>query len=50
MERIESEEFRKRVGICKIIDKARESRLRWYGHIVRRGEDSMIRKAHHLNR
>ena len=26
----------------------RESRLRWYGHVVRRDEDSMIRKAHDM--
>ena len=48
MERIESEEIRRRVGICKIVDKARESRLRWYGHVVRRDENSMIRKAHDM--
>ena len=48
MERIESEEIRKRVGVCKITDKARESRLRWYGHVARRDEDSLIRKVHDM--
>ena len=48
MERIESDEIRKRVGICKITDKARESRLRWYGHVRRRDDDSLIRKAFDL--
>ena len=48
MERIENQEIRKRVGVCKITDKARESRLRWYGHVARRDEDSWIRKAHDM--
>ena len=48
MERIESEDIRKRVGVCKITDKARESRLRWYGHVARRDEDSLIRRAHDI--
>ena len=45
MERIESEDIRKRAGVCKITDKARESRMRWYGHVVRRDEDDLIRSA-----
>ena len=48
MERIESEEIRKRLGVCKITDKARESRLRWYGHVVRSDEASMIRKVYDM--
>ena len=34
LERIESEDIRKRAGVCKITDKACESRMRWYGHVV----------------
>ena len=45
MERIESEDIRKRAGICKITNKARENRMRWFGHVVRRDEDDWIRKA-----
>ena len=45
LERIESEDIRKRAGVCKITDKACESRMRWYGHVVRRDENNLIRKA-----
>ena len=36
-ERIMSEDIRKRVGVCKITEKVREARLRWYGHVERSG-------------
>ena len=45
MERIESEDIRKRARVCKIRDKARESRMRWYGHVVQRDDDDLIKSA-----
>ncbi|XP_063537559.1 uncharacterized protein LOC134746917 [Cydia strobilella] len=31
--------------IAPIIDKVKERRLRWYGHVLRRPEDHMVRAA-----
>ncbi|MEL6606600.1 MAG: hypothetical protein AAFP20_25775 [Cyanobacteria bacterium J06614_10] len=32
-------------GICNIIEKAREARLRYYGHVYRREDDEPVKKA-----
>ena len=45
MERRESEDIRKMCGICSIKEKAREARLRYYGHVVRRDDDEPVKKA-----
>jgi len=31
-------------GVCCIIDKIRESRLRWYGHVQRREDDHCVKR------
>ncbi|EYC20669.1 hypothetical protein Y032_0021g355 [Ancylostoma ceylanicum] len=43
-DRIRNEKIRKRFGIAPIADKLRETRLRWYGHVLRANDDT-IRKV-----
>lgn len=45
LERRESEDIRKMCGIGNIREKAREARLRYYGHIIRRDDDEPVKKA-----
>ena len=45
LERRQSEDIRKMCGICSIREKAREARLRYYGHICRRDEDEPVKRA-----
>ena len=45
LERKESQDIRRMCGICNVIEKAREARLRYYGHIIRREEEEPIRRA-----
>ena len=44
-ERRESQDIRRMCGICNVIEKAREARLRYYGHVVRREEEEPIKKV-----
>jgi hypothetical protein len=37
-----NEEIR-RCGVVDITEKVREARLRWYGHIIRRDEEELVR-------
>ena len=37
-------DIRKAVGVTNIMDKVREDRLRWYGHVKRKEEHSFIRR------
>jgi hypothetical protein len=39
-----NEDIRQAVGVACITDKIREARLRWYGHVQRREDDSCIKK------
>jgi hypothetical protein len=38
-----NEEIR-RCGVVDITEKAREARLRWYGHVIRRDEGEPVRE------
>ncbi|XP_026042711.1 uncharacterized protein LOC113033277 [Astatotilapia calliptera] len=42
-------DVRKRMGIAPITDKMQEARLRWYGHVVRSDENSVVRTALRLS-
>ncbi len=44
-DRVTSEEVRKRCGVKDIIEVLKRSRLRWYGHVRRREEDHILRRA-----
>ena len=33
----------RRCGVVDIAEKVREARLRWYGHVIRRDEEEMVR-------
>ena len=36
-------EFKRRCGVEKIVEKVREERLRWFGHVVRRDEGKVVK-------
>ena len=38
-----------RTGVADIKEKMRENRLRWFGHVVRRDEDHIVRKVMSMN-
>ena len=42
------EELRAQMGVDSIVDVMRRRRLRWYGHIERREDDSWLKKVQHL--
>ena len=44
-DRYSCEELRARVGIKPIVDVMRQRRLRWFGHIERREDDSWLKKV-----
>ena len=45
LDRIKNEEVRKRMNESKLSDKVRESRLRWYGHVLRRPPEYVGRQV-----
>ena len=44
-DRVSNDEVRRRCGVENIIDILRRSRLRWYGHVKRREDDHILRRA-----
>ncbi|GFR73284.1 hypothetical protein ElyMa_005725900 [Elysia marginata] len=42
-DKMKSEDIRKELGVGSIKSKARESRLRWFGHVHRREQESNLR-------
>ncbi|VDO40919.1 unnamed protein product [Haemonchus placei] len=40
-DRISNDAIRERFGVAPIVDKMREARLRWYGHVLRAKNDSV---------
>ncbi|KAM3394451.1 hypothetical protein P3S68_003453 [Capsicum galapagoense] len=47
-DRVRNETIRKKVGVASVEDKMREVRLRWFGHIMRRGTDAPVRRCERL--
>ncbi|XP_063623124.1 uncharacterized protein LOC134795222 [Cydia splendana] len=45
LDKVRNEHIRGSYKVAPITDKIQESRLRWYGHIMRRDEDHVVRKA-----
>jgi hypothetical protein len=37
-------EIRRRYGVVDFAENAREARLRWYGHVIRRDEGKPVRE------
>ena len=44
-DKMNSEDIRKELGVGSIKSKARESRLRWFGHVHRREQESNLRQV-----
>lgn len=44
-DRIRNEDIRKSAGVTSIILKAKQEKLRWFGHVLRREEDNPVKKA-----
>ena len=48
-DRIKNEYVRGSIGVASIVDKMRENRLRWLGHVMRREETSAVRVVMKMN-
>ena len=44
-DKMKSEDIRKELGVGSIKSKAREIRLRWFGHVHRREQESNLRQV-----
>ncbi|KAM3203386.1 hypothetical protein P3L10_031012 [Capsicum annuum] len=47
-DRVRNESIREKVGVASMEDKMREVRLRWFGHVMRRGTDAPVRRCERL--
>ncbi|PHT72347.1 hypothetical protein T459_23132 [Capsicum annuum] len=47
-DRVRNETIRTKVGVASTEGKMREVRLRWFGHVMRRGMDAPVRKCERL--
>ncbi|WMV09787.1 hypothetical protein MTR67_003172 [Solanum verrucosum] len=47
-DKIRNEVIREKVGVASVVDKLREARLRWFGHVKRRGADAPVRRCEGL--
>ena len=48
-DRIRNEVIRDLVNVAPIVDKMRETRLRWFGHVKRRNVDGPVRSCERIN-
>ncbi|KAF3656602.1 putative armadillo repeat-containing kinesin-like protein 2-like isoform X1 [Capsicum annuum] len=44
-DRVRNEIIREKVGVASVEDKMREVRLRWFGHVMKRGLDAPVRRC-----
>ncbi|KAL3327411.1 hypothetical protein AABB24_035204, partial [Solanum stoloniferum] len=44
-DKIRNEVIREKVGVASMVDKLREARLRWFGHVKRRSADAPVRRC-----
>ena len=42
---VSSEEVAKRCGLGDILERTRQGRLQWFGHVRRKGEEGVLRKV-----
>lgn len=47
-DRVTTEELRRRCGVEDIIEQLQRHRLRWFGHVRRREEDHVLRRAEEM--
>ncbi|WMV15452.1 hypothetical protein MTR67_008837 [Solanum verrucosum] len=47
-DKIRNEVIREKVGVASVVDKLREARLRWFGHVKRRCADAPLRRCEEL--
>ncbi|KAG5570522.1 hypothetical protein H5410_060288 [Solanum commersonii] len=47
-DKIRNEVIREKVGVASLVDKLREARLRWFGHVKRRCADAPVRRCEGL--
>ncbi|KAM3234157.1 hypothetical protein P3L10_019516 [Capsicum annuum] len=47
-DRVRNETVREKVGVASVEDKMREGRLRWFGHVMRRGTDAPVRRCERI--
>jgi hypothetical protein len=45
LDRIPNDTIRQAITVAPITDKLKETRLRWYGHVQRREEDHLVKRA-----
>ena len=46
--RVKNDVIQEKVGVASVEDKLREARLRWFGHVMRRGMDAPVRRCERL--
>ena len=44
-DRLRNEEAREKTGMQNIVKVVERSKMRWYGHVVRKGERDVVRRA-----
>jgi len=49
LDRIRNEVIREKVRVATIEEKLRETRLRWFGHVKRRGVNAPARRCEAIN-
>ncbi|KAG5613275.1 hypothetical protein H5410_024556 [Solanum commersonii] len=47
-DKIRNEVIREKVGVASVVDKLREARLRWFGHVKRQCVDAPVRRCEGL--
>ncbi|KAG5606742.1 hypothetical protein H5410_028234 [Solanum commersonii] len=47
-DKIRNEVIREKVGVAPVVDKLREARMRWFGHVKRRSADAPVRRCEGL--
>ncbi|KAF3642557.1 hypothetical protein FXO37_22455 [Capsicum annuum] len=48
-DRIRNEVTQDKVGVTYMVDKMRETRSRWFGHVMRRGSNALVRRCERLD-
>ncbi|KAF3676021.1 Glutaminyl-peptide cyclotransferase [Capsicum annuum] len=47
-DKVRNDIIREKVGVASVEDKIQEGRLRWFGHVMRRGTDAPVRRCERL--